>query len=159
MTKYIVFNENINEYEIANFYGVDFDTNSKEYYTIFEDDLKLIPRNLKYPAIYKDFKNEYYVVMGISEPVCEINLSFDITETARYTEDTNSFSIYYFKKENKYVHLCENSKDILVIYRPLHLGVRQLYARPLDVFLSEVDRNIYPNAEQRFRFEEVQYYE
>ena len=44
------------------------------------------------------------------------------------------------------------SGEPLMIYRPRY-GEKKLYARPLEMFLSEVDREKYPQVRQRFRFE------
>lgn len=44
------------------------------------------------------------------------------------------------------------TKSKFVVYRQLY-GEGKLWIRPLDMFLSEVDREKYPDVNQKYRFE------
>lgn len=52
------------------------------------------------------------------------------------------------------------TEEKLVIYRCIDNKGKTnhkdgIYARPLDMFLSEVDHEKYPDANQKYRFEEI----
>ena len=67
--------------------------------------------------------------------------------------------VYRHFKGNCYLveELARDSEtdEIVVVYRKLY-GDGSLWVRPLDMFLSEVDHEKYPNADQKYRFELVE---
>jgi len=49
------------------------------------------------------------------------------------------------------IALDSETKEKMVVYREL-VGNEGLWVRPLDMFLSEVDKKKYPNVKQKYRF-------
>ncbi len=64
--------------------------------------------------------------------------------------------VYKHFKNNYYIleDVAENSEtgEMYAVYRQLYED-NKLYIRPLDMFLSKVDKKKYPNVKQEYRFE------
>lgn len=111
-------------------------------------------REILYPAIYRHFKNKFYATMAISHPAvrsfitaivekeCEMYNAID-TETKEV--------IHIYKFANEYYHN-DSRKCSYVLYKSLYDDTG-IYARELEIFESEVDKEKYPDTFQRYRFE------
>ena len=57
--------------------------------------------------------------------------------------------LYYWVSE---IGIDSETEEELVIYKQLYAPYKT-YVRPLDMFMSEVDREKYPDVKQKYRFE------
>lgn len=88
-----------------------------------------------------------------------LNVGDIVKHFKRETIDNNNSNLYLYKIIGFGEHT--ETKQKLVIYQALYkdekLGVNfGIYARPYDMFMSEVDHEKYPTIKQKYRFEKFE---
>ena len=69
----------------------------------------------------------------------------------------NNTKLRHFKsKEYLFLFTAEHTEtgELMAVYQALY-GDNKIYCRPYEMFISEVDRDKYPNVKQKYRFEEI----
>lgn len=108
-------------------------------------------RELVVPGIYKHFKGNLYVAIGVSYPKEEMPLGNSVK--IRHTELWHEFWISSLNGKFTHHQLLLDSNP-LVLYKSLN-DDSPIFARPLDSFLSEVDSRKHPHVKQKYRMELV----
>lgn len=110
-------------------------------------------RKVNSQSVYRHFKGDFYSVLGVSKPVDTSEL-VNIYESFN-TKHTESEKMFYVYKDNKgfLYHSKQMESEEVVLYKSLYKGVG-VFGRPLNMFLSKVDKEKYPNAIQVYRMEE-----
>ena len=96
----------------------------RKYHSFLILEVTKIKREVKNGQMYRHFKGFIATIITIAEH----------TET----------------KETLVIYKCESPKDMNITNSDHIDGI---YARPIDMFLSEVDHEKYPNVKQKYRFE------
>ena len=112
-----------------------------------------------------DFLSKYIIVLCDSARRCNV-LQNEYMEPLKRGDIVQHFKRELMSDEeretNKYLYEIigvahhSETREPMMVYRPLY-DDGGMYVRPLDMFLSEVDHEKYPDVEQKYRFEKVQY--
>lgn len=104
------------------------------------------------PGLYKHFKGYKYVTLGIATPVGGIPKHLKVYRTVViHTELERRISIWDMGGEFRFYG--EKEDEPLVVYVCITgENVGKMYARPMRMFMSEVDREKYPEVKQNNRF-------
>lgn len=110
-------------------------------------------------CMYNDLSNDFCInrAVALSRKIscCEVCNCMSYEQTDKRVIRTGTIIKHF--KGNKYIvlniaeHVNNGSK--FVIYTRVEKDIPKVWARDYDEFMSEVDREKYPDVEQKYRFE------
>lgn len=130
------------------------ESNSEEWVNFTHNTIDDCIEDAKYRGIKGDI--EVVELESTNNKILEHTIKHYSLSTDRETRELHIKSVYkHFKGKLYYVEdMVKNvhNDKIMVLYRDLY-GERTLYVRDIEEFLSLVDKNKYPNVDQKHRFE------
>lgn len=114
-------------------------------------------RGIKPNKLYKHFKGEYYFTLGISNPVNILNsIGKYRFIRVKHTETYEEFDVLLNLESKQMYHNYALLNKTFVIYRNAYSNTDTIWAREIETFSGKIDKEIYPEYEGEYRFEEVQ---
>ena len=68
------------------------------------------------------------------------------------SDEERGINMYLYEIVGVATH--SETRELMMVYRPLY-DDGGMYVRPLEMFLSEVDHEKYPEIKQKYRFEKI----
>lgn len=121
------------------------------YKNSYKESVNVGNRVLETETVYRHFKGDDYFVHAVSRPIPLTQRLVDcLPKKVTHTETQREIEIV-ISRGHIYHYSCD-CEDTLVIYSKTG---GKLWARPIEQFMSKLDKKKHPNVDREFRFTPV----